>query len=40
MLFNSSKRSVFVNHAKRGIPLTDSGSVNSDSLQNVFDVQA
>ena len=25
---------------KRGIPLTDSGSVNSDSLQNVFDVQA
>ena len=27
-------------NAKRGIPLTDSGSVNSDSLQNVFDVQA
>ncbi|WP_308803158.1 hypothetical protein [Agathobacter sp.] len=27
-------------NAKRGIPLTDSGSVNSDSLQNAFDVQA
>lgn len=27
-------------NAKRGIPLTDSGSVNSDSLQNVFDVRA
>ena len=27
-------------NAKRGIPLTDSGSVNSDSLQNTFDVQA
>lgn len=27
-------------NAKRGIPLTDSGSVNSDSLQNVFDVWA
>lgn len=26
-------------NAKRGIPLTDSGSVNSDSLQNAFDVQ-
>lgn len=27
-------------NAKRGIPLTDSDSVNSDSLQNTFDVQA
>ena len=27
-------------NAKRGITLTDSGSVNSDSLQNAFDVQA
>lgn len=27
-------------NAKIGIPLTDSGSVNSDSLQNVFDVRA
>lgn len=27
-------------NARRGIPLTDSGSVNSDSLQNAFDVQA
>ncbi len=27
-------------NAKRGIPLTDSSSVNSDSLQNTFDVQA
>lgn len=27
-------------NAKRGIPLTDSGSVNSDNLQNTFDVQA
>ena len=27
-------------NAKIGIPLTDSGSVNSDSLQNAFDVQA
>lgn len=27
-------------NAKRGIPLTESGSVNSDSLQNTFDVQA
>ncbi len=27
-------------NAKRGIPLTDSGSVNSDSLQSAFDVQA
>ena len=27
-------------NAKRGIPLTDSGSVNPDSLQNVFDVRA
>lgn len=27
-------------NVKRGIPLTDSGSVNSDSLQNAFDVQA
>lgn len=26
-------------NAKRGIPLTDSDSVNSDSLQNTFDVQ-
>ncbi len=27
-------------NAKRGIPLTDSGSVNSDCLQNAFDAQA
>lgn len=27
-------------NAKRGIPLTDSDSINSDSLQNTFDVQA
>lgn len=27
-------------NAKRGIPLIESGSVNSDSLQNTFDVQA
>jgi hypothetical protein len=27
-------------NAKRGIPLTDGDSVNSDSLQNTFDVQA
>lgn len=27
-------------NAKRGIPLTDSDSVNSDSLQDTFDVQA
>lgn len=27
-------------NAKRGIPLADSDSVNSDSLQNTFDVQA
>lgn len=27
-------------NAKRGIPLTDSGLVNSDNLQNTFDVQA
>lgn len=27
-------------NAKRGIPLTDNGSVNSDSLQNAFDIQA
>ena len=27
-------------NAKRGIPLTDSGSVNSDCLQNAFDARA
>lgn len=27
-------------NVKGGIPLTESGSVNSDSLQNTFDVQA
>ena len=35
MIYNEA-----LGNAKRGIPLTDSGSVNSDSLQNVFDVRA